>query len=153
MEGPDSEENLRLQSPGVWMKEILGRMHEDAHPPSLLNPLPLENLVRDGIDWRQLHRNVENGELKALIVAALYLGTSQTTLFVEHAKDEPLLSSQDPRRRVRPGRIDAEEVLASAALPILFPQENLTMDTTAMGVCVSTRRFRPPFVQELNAWW
>ena len=88
---------------------------------SLLNARPLENLVKHGIDFAQLHQNVDSGEFSALAVAALEIGTGRTTIFVEHGPETLFRASVDPRRIPRSERITADHVLGSCALPMLYP--------------------------------
>jgi NTE family protein len=99
---------------GGWGdQERLGR--------SLLDPRALEQLVRESIDWPHLHTNVERGLLRAFIVSALHVGTGVTTLFTELAPGVTLPLGEHPRRVTTRLRIEAEHVLASAAIPALFP--------------------------------
>ena len=88
---------------------------------SVLNPRALEDIVAAGIDWAQLHDNVNEGRLRAFIVAALHIGTGATTLFGELAPGVDFKTMRHPRRVFRQTRIDVEHVLASAAIPALFP--------------------------------
>ncbi|MEM7449047.1 MAG: patatin-like phospholipase family protein [Myxococcota bacterium] len=92
---------------------------------SLLNPEVLERLVFSAVDWERLHRNVDSGKVQALLVAALHIATGQTTIFAELTKGMQFRGSSDPRRRSRCELIRAEHVLASAALPLLFPSRRI----------------------------
>ncbi|MEW5740304.1 MAG: patatin-like phospholipase family protein [Myxococcota bacterium] len=88
---------------------------------SVLNPAALEALVERVIDWRAVHENVDAGLVRAFIVAALHIGTGVTTLFTELAPGVSFHAGRNPRRVARRQRIHAEHVLASAAIPALFP--------------------------------
>lgn len=88
---------------------------------SLLNPKALESLVETGVPYDRLHRNIDAGIVRSLVVAALEISSGRTALFAELAPGAVLTPSRDPRRVARPTRIEARHVLASAAIPFLFP--------------------------------
>lgn len=88
---------------------------------SLLDPRPLERLVSQGLPWEQLHENIRSGRVRALVVSALRVATGSTTLFAEVSPKVKLLRSIDPQRQDRLEQITDAHVLASAAIPFLFP--------------------------------
>ncbi len=92
---------------------------------SLLDPKPIERLVRDSLSWSQLHENVDNGVVHALVVAALHVGSGRTTMFAELAPGATFLPSRDTRRLGRRERVTPEHVLASAAIPLIFPNRRI----------------------------
>ncbi len=92
---------------------------------SLLDPRALEELVETGLPYERLHENVDRGHVRALVVAALEIATGRTTMFSELARGAALEPSRDPRRVVVPARIEARHVLASAAIPLLFPSRRI----------------------------
>jgi NTE family protein len=104
---------LRFLKRGATDSEHLGR--------SVLNPAAMEALVSSRIDWAQLHANLSAGTLKALVVAALHIGSGATTMFAELAPGARFKATRHPRRVCRIEPIGAEHVLASAAIPGLFP--------------------------------
>jgi NTE family protein len=92
---------------------------------AVLDVAPLEELVAGNVDFAQLHRNIEENKISALLLSAFNIGTAQTTIFTEQ---HPLLSvrpSKDPTRVEVKGRIRAEHVLASAAMPFVFPARRI----------------------------
>lgn len=92
---------------------------------SLLDPKALEALVEEGIPYERLHRNARDGVIDALVVAALEVSTGRTTLFTELSPDSTFAPSRDPRRLFRPTEIESNHVLASAAIPLLFPARRI----------------------------
>jgi NTE family protein len=88
---------------------------------SLLDAAALESIVEQGVPWERLHDNVSKGLVRSLIVSALHISTGRTTTFAELAPGASITASKDPRRVLRVGPIDADQVLASAAIPLLFP--------------------------------
>jgi NTE family protein len=129
------EQHLRVDLQGLlaWSSplRLLKKPMRDEDGPvdrfgrSVLNPRALEDLVAAGIDWVQLHDNVNEGRLRAFIVAALHIGTGATTLFGELAPGVDFKNMRNPRRVFRQTRIDVEHVLASAAIPALFPARRI----------------------------
>lgn len=88
---------------------------------SLLNPAPLEALVREAIDFDALHENVRKGVLRGLFIAALQVATGKTTIFCELAPGTVYRQSKDPRRAAALEPLTLDHVLASTAIPLLFP--------------------------------
>jgi NTE family protein len=92
---------------------------------SLLDPRALEELVARAIPYKQLHHNVDTGVVRALVIASLGVEDGVTTMFAEVAPGAHFATSRDPRRRARPTRIDSRHVLASAAIPLIFPAREI----------------------------
>lgn len=88
---------------------------------SLLNPAPLEALVRETINFDVLHSNVKHSHLRGLFIAALQVATGKTTIFCELSGGTVYRQSKDPRRAVALEPITLDHVLASTAIPLLFP--------------------------------
>ncbi|MEM9072607.1 MAG: patatin-like phospholipase family protein [Myxococcota bacterium] len=88
---------------------------------AVLDPSELERLVEDGVPWSRLRSNLDRGVLRALIVTALHVGSGRTTVFTDLAPGQNYPASRDPRRRHVSCDIRADHVLASAAVPMLFP--------------------------------
>jgi NTE family protein len=89
--------------------------------PAALRAEPLDQLVREGVDWARLHENIQSGLVHACAVAALRVATGQTTIFSELSPQATLAPSRDPRRVNLTTRLGPDHVLASAAIPLLFP--------------------------------
>jgi NTE family protein len=92
---------------------------------SLLDTRPLERFVVRAIDWQRLHQNVEAGHVLALAVAALHVVSGKTTIFVELGPNAEFFPSPAANRTSRLGRIGPDHVLASAAIPLLFPTRRI----------------------------
>jgi NTE family protein len=117
----DLREHLRI-SPMRFLRpsrsgEQLGR--------SLMDPRALEDLVRKQIPFGRLHDNVDKGVVQALVVAALNIASTKTTMFAEVAPTARFIPSRDPRRQGSLTRIECGHVLASAAIPLLFPARRI----------------------------
>jgi NTE family protein len=123
--------HLRIDVPGIlglrenWSKLTRKLRPTGDHGPrwgrSVVDARPLERIVRGGIDWDRLHDNVRRSVVHAAVVAALQIRTGRTTMFVEVAPGAQFRPSRDPRRHASCGALSADHVLASAAIPFLFP--------------------------------
>lgn len=82
---------------------------------------PLTKVVGQNMRWADLARNVRRGRLHALTISATHVATGRPWCFVDRAPEVPLPSGMPPTMVVRADRIGPEHVLASAAIPILFP--------------------------------
>ncbi len=112
--------HLRLAGGGA-----LGMLFRGAWRRSLLDAAALERLVTAAIPWKRLHANIDAGRVKALVVAAMRITTGRTTMFAEIAPSTTFRPSRDPRRAALCGRVSADHVLASAAIPLAFPARRI----------------------------
>lgn len=87
----------------------------------VLNTSGLEQFVLRSIPWAGIERNLRSRALSALSVSATHIGTGHTMVFLSSADPVPRAWSRDPFVRHRSARIGPRHVLASAAIPILFP--------------------------------
>jgi NTE family protein len=87
----------------------------------LLDTSGLEKFVIRAIPWRGIERNLRSGLLSALSVSATHVGTGHTVVFLSTAEPVPREWSRDPFVRHRAAHIGPRHVLASAAIPLLFP--------------------------------
>lgn len=92
---------------------------------SLLDATALERTVIDNVPWNRLHDLIDRGVVQALIIAALRVADGRTTLFAETAPDCDFNPSRDPRRIADHCRIGADHILASAAIPMVFPARRI----------------------------
>ncbi|MCA9573983.1 MAG: patatin-like phospholipase family protein [Sandaracinaceae bacterium] len=113
---------------------------------SFLDPRALEELVGRAIPFKQLHRNVDSGIVRSLVVASLGVEDGVTTMFSEIAPGAEFARSKDPRRRVLPSRIDARHVLASSAIPLIYPAREID----GRYFCDGGLRFNTPIAPALR---
>lgn len=95
---------------------------------SLLNPAPLEALVKGAIDFDALHTNIEKQALGGLFIATLQVATGKTIIFCELGPGTIYRRSKDPRRSVAVEPITLDHVLASTAIPLIFPARRVGSD-------------------------
>jgi NTE family protein len=130
--GLEVQRHLKLDMRGVlgWkrhfapaeekMPRLVGR--------SLLDIAALEEIVFNQVPWADLHRNLHESRVRALIVSALHIATGRTVTFAELAPGMNFVNTRDSRRELRIGPIDADHVLASSAIPLLFPARRVGQD-------------------------
>jgi NTE family protein len=87
----------------------------------LLDTSGLERFVLRVIPWRGIDRSLRSKHLHAISVSATHIGTGHTVVFLSSAEPVPREWSRDPFVRHRAARIGPRHVLASAAIPMLFP--------------------------------
>jgi NTE family protein len=73
------------------------------------------------VPWSGIAANIAAGHLEALAVSATHVASGNTVVFVERKGGELPPWSRDPFIRARAATIGPLHVLASAAIPVLFP--------------------------------
>lgn len=114
-------------------KDLLraGRMLLGADPPppppgsfrygGILDTSGLERFVIRAIPWRGIDKNLRDRKLHAISVSATHVASGHTVVFLSSSEPVPREWSRDPFVRHRAARIGPRHVLASAAIPMLFP--------------------------------
>jgi NTE family protein len=92
-------------------------------PRSLLNPSPLRQLLTEQIEWQRLHRNLDEGHLRALAVTASNYASGEHVTFYQ--SPYPMQSWVRNQRLAQLCEIRVEHLLASAAIPFIFPAVKL----------------------------
>lgn len=88
----------------------------------LLETRGLERFVVQSIPWRAIEKNLRAKAIESLAISATHVGTGHTVVFLSSGQPVPPGGwSRDPFVRHRPARIGPRHVLASAAIPLLFP--------------------------------
>ena len=87
----------------------------------LLDTTRLGGIVQRSIAWRSIHRNIDEGRIRAVCVAATQVVTGKTIVFVESGQQTITRWTREPGVLPRPARLAAAHALASAAIPIIFP--------------------------------
>ena len=95
-------------------------------PQSLLDNSPLEKLLVKMVPLVRLPRLIRNGHLTALAVTASSYSSGEHVTFFEAATPvKPWVRSQ---RKAASDRITHEHLLASSAIPFIFPAKGITVD-------------------------
>lgn len=102
-------------------------------PRGLFDASRLAGLVGRMIPWRQVRRNLRSGRLRALTVTATHISTGQPVIFVDRSPETALPRGLSNHAVVRGEHIRADHVLASAAIPVLFPPVRIRADLYCDG--------------------
>ncbi len=130
MELPDSVQ-VSYRNVMTMVSRLLRETSEDSMEPktgrsiSVLDTEFFARIIHDEIDFENIQRNIDNNLLDALTVTATDVHDGRTTVFVQGERSTLPPWTRDPRRVALAGRITAEKVLASAAIPMLFPSVNV----------------------------
>lgn len=87
----------------------------------LFDAAPMSEIIRKGIPWRRLARNLRHGKLQAVTVTATHVPTGRPFCFVDRAPGQPLPHGMPSAVEVCPEHILPHHVLASGAIPVVFP--------------------------------
>lgn len=100
-----------------WM---LPSLH-GTHPHSLLDNRPLAELLTRSLDFERLTQNLQRGYLDALaITAAAYTSGDHLVFYQSNTKLKPWTRSL---RRAVPCNINVDHLMASSAIPFVFPAQ------------------------------
>jgi NTE family protein len=145
------EDHARVRPFGLArLPDALARFRAKPGEPigsSLLDSRGIEVLVRRTINWEKLHENIDRGLIDAVMVAALHVVSGRTTMFTEHAPSSHVVPTRDERRATAFERITADHVLASAAIPLLFPTRRIG----SHYYCDGGLRFNTPIAPAIRA--
>ena len=109
----------------LGVKRLAEQLRQGQRPDrlfGLLDTEPLERLVLDAIPWQNIRRNLREGHIAAVCVAATQIATGRAVVFVEREDggDYPGWTAET-NIRMQPIRLMPVHALASAAIPLLFP--------------------------------
>jgi len=90
-------------------------------PRFLLDNTPLRELLRSTLDFAQLQRNLDGGRLQAVAVTASdYVSGHHVTFYQSHQAIQPWKRAL---RRAQPDVIGVDHLMASSAIPFIFPAQ------------------------------
>ncbi|MDZ4729620.1 MAG: patatin-like phospholipase family protein [Xanthomonadales bacterium] len=106
-----------------WMGSLTlgGRLINN--PRSLLDNEPLRQLLQANLQLDGVETAIDTGNLRAVAITASGYRSASAVSFFQGCRD--LEGWKFPRREGRPTRIEAGHLLASAALPLIFPAEKI----------------------------
>jgi len=115
-----------LSNVARWGAQLLsGGIQPLTQAQGLLDTAPLRSLLRQALDAPDgsltgVERNLAQGRLDALAITTTSYETGQAITFAQQPAGQSV-GWRRPQRLGRNGRISVEHVLASAAIPLLFP--------------------------------
>ena len=99
----------------------------------LFDATPMTEIIRQGIDYRQLARNLRAGKLKAFTTTATHVSSGHPVCFIGRSPGIPLPVGLPRNVIVRSANIMPHHVLASAAIPVVFPPVYIRKDLYCDG--------------------
>lgn len=119
-----------IQTGAKWLSALsigwLIARWRSAAPKALLNNAPLGDLVRSQLDANRIEELLTQGRLHALAVTGSNYSTGRHTTFYQAHRDiRPWTRSQRQATRTR---ISHQHLLASAAIPFVFPAVEIGVD-------------------------
>ena len=117
-----------------WIEDLsLGGLTGATPGKSLLDTSPLRKLLEKNLNFDQLATNIESGRVRALGMTALDYKRTKSVTFVQSADDVPMwnMSLRNSEKQI----INAGHIMASAAIPLLFPAQTVGHDWYGDG-CV-----------------
>lgn len=121
-----------------WLWSFVSGGLGETNPRSLLDNAPLRRLLARNIDFVAIQDNIDQDMLRGLaITVAGYSSERALSWFQAGSGVRPWWRE---RREGRPGKITLDHVMASLALPIIFPAVHIGGEWCGDG---STRQFAP----------
>lgn len=101
----------------------IGRYVKKRHIESIFNTEPFYELLKNIIvaDYHCLDENIESGRIRALGISTMQYGTGRTITFFQTSEKSGIQPWNLARREGRPAKLRLKHVLASAAIPLIFP--------------------------------
>ncbi len=107
-----------------WITSMAsGRRRLGPEARSLVDTSPLRHTLESLLDMSGIEENLRAGRIRAAAISATSYQTGRTVTFVHGGEDVPLWE-RPQRRAVRDG-LTVDHVMASSALPLLFPAERV----------------------------
>jgi NTE family protein len=103
---------------GNYLSGFQSHQHQ-RHPSSLLNNQPLRRLIRSRLDFHRIDRNISSGYLRAITINASSYTSHDSISFYQGQSD--IKPWQREQRRGIPCTLNSEHLIASSAIPMLFP--------------------------------
>ncbi len=103
------------------LRNVIGRTFTTRDAAALFDPRPLELLLRRVIDFPRIDLNLRAGRLQAVTVSATQIATGRIVVFVQRRRARPAPWPATVNVAPRAVRLRMAHVLASAALPVMFP--------------------------------
>lgn len=107
-----------------WVGELsFGSLTGGTPGKALLDTAPLRTLIDNHLDFSRIQRNLEKKNFEALALTCLDYRDSTAVTFIQSAS--PTKEWQKPRKVSERTNIKTEHILASSAIPLLFPPINV----------------------------
>lgn len=121
-----------------WLASVLTGRPGPANAASMFDNRPLRTLLRRELDAERIAAHIAAGRLRALAINATSYTTGHAVTFYQG--DSAIQPWQRMRRRGEAAKIGVEHLLASTAIPFIFPASRIGKDFFADG---SVRQIAP----------
>jgi NTE family protein len=124
-----------------WAWANLGPGNRHKGPGSILDNQPLRELLGKYIDFSNIDRSIKNGDLHAYCLTACSYTSGESTTFYDGSP-----SIKDWNRTHREGvreKMSIDHLMASSAIPVLFPSVNLGYEHFGDGSMRQTSPISP----------
>lgn len=102
-----------------WMSDLsFGAIKGTSPGRALLDTAPLKELLDRNINFDQIQRNIQDGLLDALALTAIDYRDSSAVTFIQSKSHK---GWKKARRFSEPAQISSAHIMASSAIPLLFP--------------------------------
>lgn len=103
-----------------WMKELpFGAFTGTTPGLALLDTSPLRDLISSNLDFQRIQKCIDGGHMDALVLTSVDYHTSNSISFIQGREGLPRWNKS--RRRAETATISVDHVMASSAIPMLFP--------------------------------
>jgi NTE family protein len=103
-----------------WLKGLtLGGLQKGGQIRALLETSPLREYLRNNIPFANIQKNIDEGFIRTVAISALQYTSSKTVTFVQGGEDAPMWKRANRVSRHTP--LSTDHVMASSAIPLLFP--------------------------------
>lgn len=94
---------------------------------ALLDTSPLKKLIEDNCQFSRIQSHLEAGVYDSIIITANNYSTNTATSFIQSAArvNQELMFWKESRRKAVHAELKAEHIMASSAIPVLFPPINI----------------------------
>ena len=116
-----------LRVAGSFLNQGIGRNR----PLSLLDNSPLRAFLQSAIPFENIAKNIANGDLKAISVTAMGYNSGESVAFFQAGEEQK--GWRRARRVGAPAEITVDHLLASSAIPTIFPAVYLSQEYFADG--------------------
>ena len=121
-----------------WLASVLVGSGGPKRAAAMLDNSPLRNVLRGDLELTRIAQQIGDGALRALAINATSYTTGQAVTFFQGSP--AILPWQRTRRRGEPAVIGIDHLLASTAIPFVFPAGRIGDDYFADG---SVRQIAP----------
>jgi len=108
-----------LRTGARWLAALMLGGHGPGQPASLLDNAPLRKLLTQRVDCARITANIDRGDLYALAISATGYASGRSVTFFSAS---PAVERWERARRIGLAtRITIDHLMASSALPLVFP--------------------------------